>query len=73
MKVFAPDRKNSACQETGGHILRCLSMGEPLEKGFGVWSLKIIGLTTCQDDSENNRKIKENRLGEWEGRNTFSR
>jgi len=48
-------------------------MGEPLEKGFGVWSLKIIGLTTCQDDSENNRKIKENRLGEWEGRNTFSR
>jgi hypothetical protein len=42
MKVFAPNRKNSSCQEMGGHILRCLSMGEPLDEKFRGSGFRVM-------------------------------
>ena len=40
MTVFAPNKKNSSCQEMGGQYLRCCSMGK-LVLGTGYWILGI--------------------------------
>ena len=73
MKIFAPNRKNSSCQEMGRQYLRCLSMGTSfwvlgtgywvLGIGYWVLGLKVIGLNTYWDDSGNYREVKGNPLG----------
>jgi len=41
MTVFAPNRKNSSCQETSGQYLRCCSIetSARLVLGIGYWVL----------------------------------
>ena len=58
MKVFAPNRKNSSCQELGRQLLIWYSIREPL--GIRV-EVSFVGLTTYWDDSDIYREVKGNR------------
>jgi len=57
MKIFAPNRKNSSCQEMVGQYLRCCSMGK-LVLGTGYWVCRLI----VRNHSENKGEVKGNRL-----------
>ena len=76
VEVFAPNRKNSSCQEMVGQYLRWYSIGNLWGSGLRVTGygfagcglrvagcgLRIIGATTHWDDSETNEEVKGNRL-----------
>ncbi len=42
MMVFAPNKKNSSCQEMGGQYLRCCSMGTSLDERFKVQGSEVV-------------------------------